>query len=169
MSYCRSTDPCGYYIYPTAGSVSFNQVHVDDKYLDILIYLLAMKTIDKDKTFEKDMFQKFLIDGKNLLVGENKEIKETSLYTKHIKMPYIGFDEEDMDKVVKCDIDLTISLDDKTITFDANNDKTVILTDEFKVFLYVLSKRPEELLRRYHHGLTMMYRKNFYDKLIISF
>lgn len=169
MSYCRSTDPCGYYIYPTAGSVVFNQVHVDDKYLDILIYLLAMKTIDKDKTFEKDMFQRFLNDGKNLLVGEEIEIKETSLYTKHIKMPYIGFDEEDMDEVVKCDIDLTISLDDKTITFDANDDKTVILTDEFKVFLYVLSKRPEELLRRYHHGLTMLYRNNFYDKLIISF
>ena len=63
----------------------------------------------------------------------------------------------------------TKPLDDKTITFDANDDKTVILTDEFKVFLYVLSKRPEELLRRYHHGLTMMNQKNFYDKLIISF
>lgn len=158
MSYCRPSET-NHYVYPTGDGINFDGVYINNMYIDILVHSLALYTVDKDKAFDKDPFQIFINEGKNLLVLDEFE-REKFEFNKHIKMPSINTQQE---------ISLNIALNEKTITFDINGDISIISTDAFKIFLFVLTRRPEEMLRRYHHGLSMVYKNEFYDKVIFSF
>lgn len=158
MSYCRLSET-NHYVYPTVDGIEFDGVYIDNMYVNILIHSLALYTIEKVKVFDKDPFQIFINEGKNLLVLDEFE-REKFEFNKYIIMPNVNTQRE---------TSLNISLNEKTITFDINGDISIITTDAFKIFLYVLTRRPEELLRRYHHGLSMMYENKFYKKTIFAF
>lgn len=171
MSYCREC-LTGHYVYPTVGGVVFDDVFIDNMFLDVLVYLLATQTINKSKSFETDLFQSFLKEGKILFDddGDDRITTDDVQYHELVSMEFVtqSKDETNEEPVYKL-IDLDITITGKTVTFVSDDDKAIILSDAFKIFLFVLSGRPEELLRRYHHGLTMVNENRFYQEIIFSF